>query len=75
MEQALESIEVYQEIPLEIVAVNLKKALRLAGKHRIYAYDAYILQCAIQYDVPLISLDQNMLDVARKEDIRLIEVK
>jgi predicted nucleic acid-binding protein len=74
LEQALEAIEVYQEISLEIVEIDLKEAVRLAGKHNIYAYDAYILRCAIEHNLPLISLDQNLLDVARQEGIQVLEV-
>jgi predicted nucleic acid-binding protein len=74
LEQAVEAIEVYQEISLEIVEINLKEAVRLAGKYRIYAYDAYILQCAIENGLPLISLDQNLIGIAKHEGIEVIEV-
>jgi predicted nucleic acid-binding protein len=74
LEQAIEAIEVYQEISLEIVEIDLKKAVWLAGKHKIYAYDAYILQCAIEHNLPLISLDQNMIEIAKQEGIQVLEV-
>lgn len=72
--QAIEAIEVYQEISLEIVEIDLKEAIRLAGKHNIYAYDAYILQCAIEHNLPLISLDQDMINVAKQEGVQVLEV-
>ena len=75
LEQAIESIEVYQEIVLDIVDIDLKEAVRLAGKFNIYAYDAYILQCAIEHNLPLISLDKRLIDVAKKEGIQVIEVE
>lgn len=75
LEQAIEAIEVYQEISLEIVDIDLKAAVRLAGKFNIYAYDAYILQCAIEHNLPLISLDQNMIDIAKREGVQVIEVE
>lgn len=74
LEQAIEAIEVYREISLEIIEIDLKEAVRLAGKHNIYAYDAYILQCAIEQNLPVISLDQNMIDIARREGIQVLEV-
>lgn len=49
--------------------------MRLAGKLNIYAYDAYILQCAIEQNLPLISLDTNMIDFAKREGIPVIEVE
>ena len=75
LEQALDAIEVYQEISLEIVEISLKEAIRLASKYNIYAYDAYILQCAIEHNLPLISLDQNMIDIAKREGVQVIEVE
>ena len=74
LEQAIEAIDIYQSISLEIVDVNLKDAVRLAGKYNIYAYDAYILQCALEHDLPLISLDRNLIDIAKRENIQVIEV-
>jgi predicted nucleic acid-binding protein len=74
LEQAIEAIDVYQSIALEIVDINLKDAVRLAGKHNIYAYDAYILQCALENSLPLISLDKNLIAIARQEGITIIEV-
>ena len=75
LEQAIEAIEVYQEISLEILDVDLTAALRLAGKFNIYAYDAYVLQCAIEYGLPLLSLDQDMVDIAKRADLQVIEVE
>jgi len=74
LEQAIEAIEVYQEIALEIVEIDLKEAVRLAGNHKIYAYDAYILRCAIEHNLPLISLDQNMIEIAKQEGVQVLEV-
>ncbi|MCC7117765.1 MAG: type II toxin-antitoxin system VapC family toxin [Anaerolineales bacterium] len=74
LEQALKAIEVYQEISLEIVEIDLKEAIRLAGKHNVYAYDAYILQCAIEHNLPLISLDQDMINIAKQEGVQVFEV-
>jgi predicted nucleic acid-binding protein len=74
LEQALEAIDIYQEISMEIVEINLKDAIHLAGKHNIYAYDAYILQCAIENSIPLISLDKSLIDIARQENVQVIEV-
>ncbi len=72
--QALEAIAVYEEIELEIVEIRLNDAVQLAGKHRIYAYDAYIIQCAIEHNLPLLSLDKNLIQIAKLEGIQVIEV-
>jgi len=48
--------------------------MQLAGKYNIYAYDAYILQCAIEHGLPLISLDKTLVAIAKRENIQVIEV-
>lgn len=74
LEQAIEAIKIYQEISMEVVEIDLADAMRLAGKYNIYAYDAYILQCAIENQVPLITLDKDLAIVAQKEGVQVIEV-
>lgn len=74
LEQAVDAIEVYHSISMETVEINLKDAMRLAGKYNTYAYDAYILQCAIEHGLPLISLDKNLVEIAKCENIQVIEV-
>lgn len=74
LEQAIEAIQIYQEISMEVVEVDLMAAVQLAGKHNIYAYDAYILQCAIENNIPLITLDKELAETARKENVQVIEV-
>lgn len=74
VDQAVEAIDVYQSISMETVEINLKDAVQLAGKYNIYAYDAYILQCAIEYELPLISLDKDLIEIAKRENIQVIEV-
>jgi len=74
LEQAVDAIDVYHSISIEIVEINLQDAIRLAGKYNIYAYDAYILQCAIEQELPLISLDKDLIEIAKRENIQVIEV-
>lgn len=61
-----------QQIPIQLVPVEMENALALALDHRIYAYDAYYLQCSLSLRRPLLSLDGKMREVARKLDIRLL---
>lgn len=74
LEQAGDAIDVYDSISMETVEINLKDAMRLAGKYNIYAYDAYILQCAVEFDLPLLSLDKDLVEIAKREGLQVIEV-
>jgi predicted nucleic acid-binding protein len=40
----------------------------------MYAYDAYVLECARSLRVPLLTLDSAMANIALKEKIRMVEV-
>ncbi|MEX2215619.1 MAG: type II toxin-antitoxin system VapC family toxin [Phycisphaeraceae bacterium] len=48
----------YFRIAIRFVDVDLRAAVQLAANLKIYAYDAYMLQCAIQVGAPLLTLDQ-----------------
>jgi len=47
--------------------------LKLALRWNIYAYDAYYLQCAREQELPLMSLDGDMLKIARAMKITVVE--
>ncbi len=61
-------------IPVELRAINIRTALLLAGYYKIYAYDAYFLQCAIETKSPLLTLDNGMKHIAKKINIELLEL-
>lgn len=46
-------------IPLRLVEVNLFSSLEISKRFNIYAYDAYFIECANNYNLPLISLDKS----------------
>jgi predicted nucleic acid-binding protein len=45
---------------VSLVDVDMAAALRLAAAHNIYAYDAYILECALEHQAKLLTLDRRM---------------
>jgi len=47
--------------------------LLLAGRLRIYAYDAYFLQCSLETKCPLLTLDGGMKRLAEQLEITLVE--
>ena len=72
--QALQAIDVYHNIPLRLVEVELAGSLQLAADLNIYAYDAYLLRCAIRYKAPLLTLDKNLSRLANSIRITVVEV-
>jgi predicted nucleic acid-binding protein len=71
--EAMQAIELAQAIPVRLMQVNINKALELALKFNIYAYDAYFLQCALSLNCPLLTLDKKMKDVAKQLNIAVLE--
>lgn len=74
LEQALEALDAYRRIPIRFVDVELEESLRIADRLKIYAYDAYLVQCALKYKAPLLSLDMSLVDSARCMQAKAIEV-
>jgi predicted nucleic acid-binding protein len=60
-------------IPVELAPIDTRASLLLAGHFRIYAYDAYFLQCALEMKAPLLTLDLGMKHVAKSLEITLVE--
>lgn len=64
----------FQRIPIRTMDLDLSRALELADQLNIYAYDAYVLTCALNSDTPLLSLDGGQQEVARRVGVTLIEL-
>lgn len=67
--------EVVMKIPVQLTAIDIGSALRIATAHRLYAYDAYFLECAMRMRCPLLTLDRKMETVAGKIEIQTLELK
>ena len=74
LHQALQAIEVYYRIPMRFAEVELEESLKLAAELNIYAYDAYLIRCALKYNAPLLSLDENLVRVAQAKGAKVVEV-
>ena len=60
-------------VPVELASVDARASLLLAGHFRIHAYDAYFLQCSLETNAPLLTLDGGLKRVAKELDITLVE--
>jgi predicted nucleic acid-binding protein len=67
-------LEAYQSIPIEESGVDIRMAIRLCNKHRIYAYDAYYLELSLRGSLPLLTLDGRMAQIAVAEGIKIREI-
>ena len=74
LEQATTALASFGRIALRLADVDVEASVRLAHEQSIYAYDAYVLECARRYRTPLLSLDGPLRTVARKIDVKVMEV-
>jgi len=72
-DEVISAWEMIQQIPVDLRHTNIKSALRIAIEFRIYAYDAYFLECADNLRSPLLTLDIGMQRVAREMGIKILE--
>jgi predicted nucleic acid-binding protein len=73
-EQAQLAVDSYECIPIRFVEISLSHAVEIAAQQKIYAYDAYMLACALKYRTPLLTLDQGLEQTARHLGINILEV-
>lgn len=72
--QAQAAVAIYEQIPLQLLEVDLAQALQLADQLKIYAYDAYIIACALNEGSPLLTLDGGLKYAAKAAGVEIWEV-
>lgn len=74
LNKAKQIVNQFDLVPIRRTQIRLKEALGISKDFNMYAYDGYVLDCALQYRTPLLSLDKRMIDVARELNITVLEV-
>jgi len=72
-EEAVSAWDAIEHIPVDLRRIHIVEALKIAIEHNIYAYDAYFLECALSLHSPLLTLDRQMREIARKIGIKIVE--
>lgn len=75
MAEALKAHKAVNLIPVRLVGVDVLASIKIAAEHGIYAYDAYFLQCARLYSLPLLTLDKRMKQVAEDLGLQVLELE
>ncbi|HEX2959390.1 MAG TPA: type II toxin-antitoxin system VapC family toxin [Chitinispirillaceae bacterium] len=68
-------IKCFDQIPIKYCEINVLKSLEIAYELKIYAYDAYMIECARNYRVPLLTLDVMLKEKARLKKIPILEIQ
>ncbi|MBM4054133.1 MAG: type II toxin-antitoxin system VapC family toxin [Planctomycetes bacterium] len=72
--QVRKAINIYRQIPIRLLDVDLIHSIELSKKFNIYAYDAYIISCALKHKCPVVSLDRTLSDVSKQAGVNVMEV-
>jgi len=72
---AKKALKEYKKIPIKFIDVSLEKTLEVSHSQSIYAYDAYLIQCAQQTSTSLLTLDNQLKIMAEKMGINILELK
>ncbi len=67
-------LKAYNQIPIRFIDVNLAASLQVAARYNLYAYDAYIILCALENHSSLISLDKTLCEAATNARVNVLEV-
>jgi predicted nucleic acid-binding protein len=52
-------------IPIETIEINIEKSLEIAWEYKIYAYDAFYLEVAKRFNLPLLTFDGEMAKIGK----------
>ncbi len=74
VELAKKAMAIYRTIPVRYFEYPLEQAVELSARLGIYAYDAYLIQCAMQMNSPLLTLDRRLQATAEKIGVKTLEV-
>ena len=74
VELAKQALAIYRSIPVKYFEYPLEQALDLSARLGIYAYDAYLVQCAMQTNSPLLTLDRKLRAAAEKMSVQTLEI-
>ena len=71
LDEAIQILKAFRSIPVRLAEIDVDRSLRLASDLDIYAYDAYVIDCALAHDAPLLTLDRGQRNAASRAGVAL----
>ena len=75
LNQARLALRSYARMSFRFTDIDLMQSLELSQRLNLYAYDAYVLACAINLRSPILTLDKKLAKAAKSVGIRVLEVR
>ena len=73
LDQTKRALGSYERMSFRFVDIDLLQALELSQRLNLYAYDAYVLTCALNSRSPLLTLDRKLAAAASSLGILIPE--
>ncbi len=70
--KAVETIKMFKKIPIRLLETNIEQSVKIATEENHYAYDAYYIECALSRGIPLFSLDNRLIEIAKKRGVKCL---
>ncbi len=74
VEEAHKGLAIFEKIPIRYIQTDFANSITIAHQASIYAYDAYLLDCALRFNAPLLTLDGKLITVAKNLNLITWEV-
>ena len=74
LEEAKRGLGIFKSVPLRYIEPDFVNAVSISKQAKMYAYDAYFLDCALRQKAPLLTLDSRLKETAQNFKISTLEV-
>ena len=74
IDDAQKGLAIFEQIPIQFSKPDFAHSLEIAHHAKIYAYDAYVLDCAIRHKAPILTLDLKLMRSAKTFNAPILEV-
>ena len=74
LDQAKQALRSYERMAFRFIDIDLAQSLELSRQLNLYAYDAYVLACALNSRSLLLTLDRKLATAASSVGVRILEV-
>lgn len=74
IEDAQKGLVIFEGIPIQFAELSFEDSITIAHIARIYAYDAYVIDCAIRHKAPILTLDRKLIMAAKALNAAILEV-
>lgn len=72
--EAQKGLKIFNSIPIRYIEPDFVKVLNLSKQTKMYAYDAYFIDCALRHKSPLLTLDKKLKASAQTLNVDTLEV-